>query len=998
MKKSLTTSILSLTLSLSSLTTNAQTIIANFDDIAIGTKWTMWGVYGTSSSTATVEADPKNANNHVLHIKVKEWNTFPEFSIPEEYAGSAILGKFNTVRFRLYRSTSETDDYKQVHIYYGSDQIYADQSYPYQGDKGVWQSRSYDLKNIPESSTATKMRLGIHHENSDYYIDDVALYGPFDDYKEIESGILNICTKNTSSSYTTYTTPTFIPEGKSLTVYTSRYTDFYAPLAGSGTLNIYAGGERSYIGEHTNKKYADWSLFTGDVHVYPYKEVETTAGFYGLVMATNGKTFSPENINACIEEGKVCSSFTDSRVFLHDGAAIAMENGTRAARYGELTTEAGSRLYGYYRTNASGSYYLIGNLGTDATLAGLIAPMENSQKLGIIKEGMGTYRLTSKGNIIPGGIRVTAGRFNVCGDANCPVYIFKSSVFGGNGTVNGTIDNYGILEPGDKTEDNISGIGTLSATSLIAHPASTYRVKIKSATEHDALKLSGDVKFSKNTQDFQTSEDSPRLRIILDEDHSLSVGDEIEVLSAKTKSDADAWQWDVIFPSHLSWTMEERTSDEGYAVILKVTSLDDDPENAGNDNVKDGDDQEEEEEKDDTTYSDDGDNTPLRQYADQAGVRLGVAVSSYVDINNSSDARTQLIKKHFNMVVPENNLKFDSVEPSRNYFSYGGGDAVANLAKANNMYMRGHTLAWHNQLPQWVSVDGKKNDKDWTKQQLLDILKNHIMNVVGHYKGKIAEWDVVNECLDDDQSIVRNNPDGYKLRQQSIWTTVTEEEFIDSAFVWAHRADPDAKLILNEYGNEFKGEAKSEAFYNLVKRLLKDGRPIHGVGFQCHLNAGKINHKALRENIERYADLGLSCVITELDLGIDDLKEASLQQQARDFKKIIDTAMSQPHCRSVLIWGLTDDASWRTSNPLLWNSSNTAKPAFYAVRAGVRETATGITSPTIPEASASDLNGSLLRTEWYSLDGIRISTPRGLCIQRSIYANGKVISKAILIP
>lgn len=987
---------LSLAFSLISLASNAQTVIANFDDIAIGTKWTMWSPYGTSTSTATVEADPKNSSNHVLHIRVKEWNTFPEFNIPQEYAGATILDKFNTIRFRLYRSTSETDNNKQVHIYYGNDQIYADQSYPYQGDKGVWQDRSYSLKNIPESSAAKNLRLGIHHNNSDYYIDDVALYGPFDDYKEVEGGVLNICSKNTSSSYAVYTTPTLIPEGKSLSVYTSRYTDFYAPLAGNGTLNIYAGGERSYIGEHSNKKYADWSYFTGDVHVYPYKEVESSAGFYGLVMATNGKTFSPEDIAGCISEGKVCSSFTTNRVFLHDGAAIAMENGTRAARYGELTTDAGSRLYGYYKTNASGSYYLIGNLGTDATLAGLIAPMENSQNLGIIKEGKGTYRLTSKGNIMPGGIRVLGGRFNVCGDAKCPVYIFKSSVFGGSGSVNGTIDNYGILEPGDKSEANPSGIATLTATSLIAHPASTYRVKVKSATEHDALTLSGDIRFSDKTQDFQTSTDSPRLRVILDDDHSLSIGDEMEVLTAKAKT--DSWQWDVIFPTHLSWTMEERTLSDGrYAIVLKVTSLIDDPENAGNDDINDGDDQEEEEEKDDTTYSDDGDTTSLRQYADQAGVRLGVAVSSYVDINNSSDPRTQLIKKHFNMVVPENNLKFESVEPSQNSFSFGGGDAVANLAKANNMYMRGHTLAWHNQLPQWVSVDGKKNDKGWTKEQLLAILKNHIEKVVAHYKGKIAEWDVVNECLDEDQSIVRSNPDGYKLRQQSVWTTVIGEEFIDSAFVWAHRADPDAKLILNEYDNEFMGQAKSEAFYNLVKRLLKDGRPIHGVGLQCHFDAGKIDHKALRNNIARYADLGLSCTITELDLGIADLKETSLQQQARDYKKIIDTAMSQPHCRSVLIWGLTDDASWRSSTPLLWNGSNTAKPSFYAVRAGIRDISTGIDSPfLLPESSDSSTDASLLRTEWYSLNGTRLTTPRGLCIQRAIHSNGKVTSKIIL--
>lgn len=996
--KSITKSVFAILMALTCVSVNAQTVIADFEDIAIGTKWTMWGLYGTTSSTATVEADPKNPSNHVLHVKVKEWNTFPEFNVPQQYAGVAILGKFSTVRFRFYRSTSETNDYKQMHIYYGSDQLYADNSYPYQGDKGVWQSRTYDLKNVPEASTATKLRLGIHEDNSDYYIDDVALYGPFDDYKEIESGVLNICTDNTDKSYASFTTPTFINEGKSLTVYTSRYTDFNAPLAGSGTLNIYSGGERTWIGEHSSKTYQNWDGFTGDVHVYPYKEVYGNAGFYGLVMGTNGKSFSPEDIEAGISGGKACTSFQNNRVFLHKGAAIAMENNVRAARYGELNTEEGSRLYAYYKNNVStGAYYIIGNLGTDATLAGVISPMSDVtiQNLGIIKEGRGTYRLTSKGNLMPGGIRVIGGRFNVCGAAQCPVFIFKSSVFGGNGVVTGAIDNYGILEPGDKTADNVSGIGTLKASSLVAHPASVFRVKVKSAAEHDALYLTGELDYSTTCADFTTSSEKPRLRVVLDDDYSLSVGDEIEVLTASKKIVATPWEWDVVYPSHFTWTMEERTlEDNRYAVVLKVTSLVDDPDNEGNDDIKDAD-NEDDDEKDDTTYADDGDKNTLRHYAEAAGMRIGVAVSSYSDISNSSDARTKLIKDNFNMVVPENNLKFDAVEPSRNYFDYGSGDQLANFAKNNGMYMRGHTLAWYQQLPQWVSSDGKKNDKGWTKQELMDILKNHIMNVVGHYKGKIAEWDVVNECLDDDQSIVRTTPDGYKLRLQCVWSTVCGEAYIDSAFVWAHRADPDAKLVLNEYGNEFMGQAKSQAFYNLVKRLLKDGRPIHGVGFQCHLDAGKIDHTALRNNLLRYEELGLTCTITELDLGVDDLKEESLQQQARDYKKILDTAASLPHCRSVLIWGLTDDLSWRRSNPLLWNSGNTAKPAFYAVRSSLRDTATGIDSPTVRD-DAFDGDAAVVRTEYYNLNGLRVSSPQGLCIKRAVLSDGRVLSKVVM--
>ena len=115
---------------------------------------------------------------------------------------------------------------------------------------------------------------------------------------------------------------------------------------------------------------------------------------------------------------------------------------------------------------------------------------------------------------------------------------------------------------------------------------------------------------------------------------------------------------------------------------------------------------------------------------------------------------------------------------------------------------------WHQQQPQWVSSDGKKNDKNWTRNEALDILKSHITNVLTHFKGNVAEWDVVNECLSDDQTTVRSNPEGYDLRE-NVWMRAIGEDYIDSAFVYAHRADPNALLYLNDYDVELQGKAKS---------------------------------------------------------------------------------------------------------------------------------------------------------------------------------------------
>ena len=169
--------------------------------------------------------------------------------------------------------------------------------------------------------------------------------------------------------------------------------------------------------------------------------------------------------------------------------------------------------------------------------------------------------------------------------------------------------------------------------------------------------------------------------------------------------------------------------------------------------------------------------------------------------------------------------------------------------------------------------------------------------MVSHFKGKILEWDVVNECLDDNQTTIRNNPNAYDLRKESVWMKVIGEDFIDSAFVYAHRADPNARLILNDYDVEFKGNAKSEALFNLAKRLKNSGIPIDGVGLQCHFDVGQVDAKQLSENIRRYQDIGLSCSITELDIAISSAKtDEAFAQQAKDYKNICKAMLMNDNC------------------------------------------------------------------------------------------------------
>lgn len=240
------------------------------------------------------------------------------------------------------------------------------------------------------------------------------------------------------------------------------------------------------------------------------------------------------------------------------------------------------------------------------------------------------------------------------------------------------------------------------------------------------------------------------------------------------------------------------------------------------------------------------------------------------------------------------------------------------------------------------------------------------------------------------QSIVRSDPTAYKLRP-SIWATYIGEEFIDSAFVWAHQADPDAKLYINEYGAEMVGKTKTEAYYNLVKRLKESGLAIEGCGLQCHFTTGELDTMKLEKNIRRYDNLGLKCIITELDIALaDPTAEDALERQAKEYGAITRIFLRNENCSSMLVWGISDNHSWRKNAPLLFNHELKAKSAYYNVHAQLRKAveqlSTGLESPkTDGKPSAR-----LLRTVYYNIMGQEMTSPTGFRIERRFYDDGSI--------
>ncbi len=312
----------------------------------------------------------------------------------------------------------------------------------------------------------------------------------------------------------------------------------------------------------------------------------------------------------------------------------------------------------------------------------------------------------------------------------------------------------------------------------------------------------------------------------------------------------------------------------------------------------------------------------LRDLASSQDFLIGAAVTPGL-LSNSRYAST--LGAEFNLIVPENALKFDTLHPARDRYNFCPGDSLLTFATANGMKMRGHTLVWHQQAPSWVT-NGK-----FSKEELSEILRDHILTSVSHYKGKLIAWDVVNEAI--------NYGPPYRLRSDSVWGTTIGPDYIDKAFQWARETDPDVKLFYNDTGGEGLG-AKSDAVYALAKDLKSRGIPIDGVGLQMHLSfANPIKPADLAANLQRLADLGLEVQITEMDVATPDpITPEKMAVQAGIYRDVVSACRAAANCRALLTWGISDAYSWipsarpGNSGGLLFDQQFQPKAAYDAVK------------------------------------------------------------------
>jgi endo-1,4-beta-xylanase len=272
------------------------------------------------------------------------------------------------------------------------------------------------------------------------------------------------------------------------------------------------------------------------------------------------------------------------------------------------------------------------------------------------------------------------------------------------------------------------------------------------------------------------------------------------------------------------------------------------------------------------------------------GVALGTAVDA--DALRTDAAYRSTILREFSTVTAENAMKWESVEPTRGTYTWGDADELVALAQRHRLRVRGHTLVWHSQLPPWLTTG------TFGKAELRQILKQHITTQVRHFRGQIWQWDVVNEAFDEDGTL-----------RDTIWLRALGPDYIADAFRWAHAADPKAQLFYNDYNLEAIGP-KSDAAYALVKKLRKEGVPIHGVGLQGHQTIDWAP-PTLRENLARFSALGVKTAITEADVRMPLPADATkLQAQAAGFTHLLRACLLTRGCESFTVWGFSDKYSW----------------------------------------------------------------------------------------
>jgi len=292
-----------------------------------------------------------------------------------------------------------------------------------------------------------------------------------------------------------------------------------------------------------------------------------------------------------------------------------------------------------------------------------------------------------------------------------------------------------------------------------------------------------------------------------------------------------------------------------------------------------------------------------------------------------------ILTSQFNFALVDNqpNWHFTDADlrPAPGKYNFSRIDEVVKFAERNKMPLQMHHYIWGEEkwLPDWLKNGNYSND------QLLDIMHDHIMAVGGRYQGRVREWSVVNEAF------TRNS---HMFGLRDWWADHTGGmDYIDKAFIWARQADPDSKLILNDFGNESQNDI-SDAMFNYIKTAKARGVPIDGIGMQMHIDGTHPPQKdEVIKNMKRFGQLGIAVYVTEFDVNMNDSHSNDKdrdQIEAGIYYEMARACIESEVCHSFAILGITDKETWYNylgipdARPLPFDENYQPKPAFYSFR------------------------------------------------------------------
>ena len=329
-------------------------------------------------------------------------------------------------------------------------------------------------------------------------------------------------------------------------------------------------------------------------------------------------------------------------------------------------------------------------------------------------------------------------------------------------------------------------------------------------------------------------------------------------------------------------------------------------------------------------------NPPLKDLAAQNGLKLG----NHAILNHLDDKPyTDILSSQFNVALADNTPNWyftdGGLHPEKDTYNWKSMDEVVEFAERNNMAVEAHHYLWGEQkwLPKWLK------DGNYSKNELYDIMKDHIMTVGQHYSGRIAQWTVVNEAFTRQRHL-------FNLNDWWADNTGGGTDYIDQAFIWARQADPKSQLLLNDFDNEAINET-SNIMYDYVKGALQRGVPIDGIGMQMHLDGVHPPQKdEVVANMNRFGELGLDVYVTEFDVNMDNVKAdgaAKDRIQENIYYEMVRACIESPYCKQFSFLGITDAETWynhiglKDPRPLMFDKNYQPKPAFWGVRTALNQ-------------------------------------------------------------